>query len=188
MQSPRFFDRAGNLITLAQAAAPRPELRMIDRWRGEGGAHIEVYWVGPMRRPASMPVQRRSGCRSRRSTIVRCPNGTADSSPRRGLSITFAGLCRWSSGASDLGMTKQSMQPDSPRWCCAPGDRLEATVQLSVSCIYSGPRTKTESRTSMTRLICSSRFSRRLTQVVLCGATQPTSPVPLHHNRRDAVQ
>ncbi|NLA36972.1 MAG: hypothetical protein GX868_14980 [Actinobacteria bacterium] len=33
VQSPRFFDRD-------------PSYCMIDRWRGEGGAHVEVYWVG----------------------------------------------------------------------------------------------------------------------------------------------
>lgn len=48
VQSPRFFDRAGSVITLAQWARLRrdPSYCMIDRWRGEGGAHIEVYWVG----------------------------------------------------------------------------------------------------------------------------------------------
>ena len=48
VQSPRFLDREGNSITLAQWARMRrdPSYCMIDRWRGEGGAHAEVYWVG----------------------------------------------------------------------------------------------------------------------------------------------
>lgn len=48
VQSPRFFDRGGNSITLAQWARLRrdPSYCMINRWRGEGGAHAEVYWVG----------------------------------------------------------------------------------------------------------------------------------------------
>lgn len=47
-QPPRFFDRTGNSITLAQWARLRrdPGYCLIDRWRGEGGAHIEMYWVG----------------------------------------------------------------------------------------------------------------------------------------------
>ena len=48
VQSPRFLDRKGDSITLAQWARLRsdPSYCMIDRWRGEGGAHAEVYWVG----------------------------------------------------------------------------------------------------------------------------------------------
>ena len=48
VQFPRFLDRAGNSITLAQWARLRrdPSYCMIDQWRGEGGAHAEVYWVG----------------------------------------------------------------------------------------------------------------------------------------------
>ncbi len=44
----RFFDREGNSITLAQWARLRrdPSYCMIDRWLGEGGAHVDVYWVG----------------------------------------------------------------------------------------------------------------------------------------------
>lgn len=48
VQSAGFFDREGNSVTLAQWARLRrdPSYCMIDRWRGEGGAHVEVYWVG----------------------------------------------------------------------------------------------------------------------------------------------
>ena len=48
VRPPGFFDREGNSITLAQWARLRrdPSYCMIDRWRGEGGAHVEVYWVG----------------------------------------------------------------------------------------------------------------------------------------------
>ena len=48
VQFPRFRDREGNSITLAQWARLRrdPSYCMIDRWRGEGGAYVEVYWVG----------------------------------------------------------------------------------------------------------------------------------------------
>lgn len=48
VQSPSFIDRAGNPIALAQWARLRrdPSYCVIDRWRGEGGAHVEVYWVG----------------------------------------------------------------------------------------------------------------------------------------------
>jgi hypothetical protein len=47
-QSPGFVDREGNPITLARWARLRrdPSYCVIDRWRGEGGAHVEVYWVG----------------------------------------------------------------------------------------------------------------------------------------------
>ena len=48
VESPKFFDRDGKAIPLAQWARLRrdPSYCMIDRWRGEGGAHVEVYWVG----------------------------------------------------------------------------------------------------------------------------------------------
>lgn len=44
----RFFDREGNSITLPQWVRLRrdSEYCVIDRWRGEGGAHVEVYWTG----------------------------------------------------------------------------------------------------------------------------------------------
>jgi hypothetical protein len=60
VQSPRFLDREGNSITLAQWGRLRrdPSYCMIDRWRGEGGAHVEVYWVGsdPSPRPNARRV------------------------------------------------------------------------------------------------------------------------------------
>lgn len=48
VEPPRFLDREGTPVTLAQWARLRrdPGYCLIDRWRGEGGAHIEVYWVG----------------------------------------------------------------------------------------------------------------------------------------------
>ena len=116
-----------------------------------------IGW-GLIRRLAS-PVECHSGCPSRRSTTVRCPTRNTDSSPRSGLSITSAGLRRWSSGASAPGMTTKSRQQDSSRWCCALGEWLEAIVLLGMACAYSGPWAKMESRTLMTRLICSSRFA-----------------------------
>lgn len=43
-----FLDREGTPITLAQWARLRrdPSYRVIGTWRGEGGAHVEVFWTG----------------------------------------------------------------------------------------------------------------------------------------------
>lgn len=43
-----FFDRQGNPITMVQWARLRrdPSYCVIARWRGEGGAHVEVFWTG----------------------------------------------------------------------------------------------------------------------------------------------
>lgn len=45
---PGFVDRTGQPITLAQWTGLRsdPDYRVIARWHGEGGAYVEVYWVG----------------------------------------------------------------------------------------------------------------------------------------------
>lgn len=47
-QPTNFIDRKGDSITLAQWAQLRRDLDycLIDQWLGEGGAHVEVYWVG----------------------------------------------------------------------------------------------------------------------------------------------
>jgi len=44
----QFFDRQGNSITLDRWARLRrdPNYCVIDQWRGEGGAHVEVLWTG----------------------------------------------------------------------------------------------------------------------------------------------
>jgi hypothetical protein len=43
-----FFDRQGHPITMVQWARLRrdPSYCVVDRWRGEGGAHVEVVWTG----------------------------------------------------------------------------------------------------------------------------------------------
>lgn len=58
-QSADFIDRKGNSITLAEWERLRrdPDYCLIDQWLGEGGAHVEVYWVGfdPLSSPHSRP-------------------------------------------------------------------------------------------------------------------------------------
>jgi hypothetical protein len=102
-QRDRFYDRAGRAISIAHWAKLRGncEYRTIGEWCDGNGFS-------------------RSYCLDR---VVRCPTRITGSLLRSGLSITLAGLCRWSSGESVPGMTTKSRQLASNRWCCALGEQ-----------------------------------------------------------------